>query len=337
MKISADKKQTVILYLLEKIAQGSKSVSRDVAETFGISPNTVHTYLNELQKNNIITKRKRGEYALVATTEFYSFSRSRGELSSDTVPYERCLSKKIGHLPENVKHIWAYAVSEMVNNVIDHSHAENMDVTVMQDYLFTTVIIVDDGVGIFEKIRQYFHLASLDEAICELFKGKLTTDQENHSGEGIFFTSRMMDMFFISSSAKVFSTTKYSNEQVSDLADASDGTCVWMSLSNFTKRQAKEVFDSFSNTEGSFATTRIPLNSIFDSAPVSRSQAKRLCFRLDCFEEVILDFDGISWIGQGFAHQIFVVYQNAHPAVKLVPINMNDGVASMYRHVMNSN
>ena len=176
----------------------------------------------------------------------------------------------------------------------------------------------------------------MDEAICELFKGKLTTDKENHSGEGIFFTSKMMDTFLIASSGKVFATTKYNNEQVFDLNDSSSGTCVVMSLSNFTNRTAKEVFDSFSDTDGAFTTTKIPIKSIFDSAPISRSQAKRVCYRLDNFEEVIFDFDNVSWMGQGFAHQIFVVYQNAHPNVKLIPINMNDSVASMYNHVVNS-
>ncbi|MBR2944343.1 MAG: DUF4325 domain-containing protein [Clostridia bacterium] len=336
MKLSKEKKQTIILYILDKISAGSKSVSKEVSEAFGMSPNTVHTYLNELIDDNIITKQKRGEYKLVTIQETYDFKRSQGELSSDTIVYESCLDKKISHLSENIKHIWAYAVSEMVNNVIDHSTAENMQVIITQNYLRTGVIISDNGVGIFEKIKNHFALASLDEAICELFKGKLTTDKENHSGEGIFFTSKMMDTFLIASSGKVFATTKYNNEQVFDLNDSSSGTCVVMSLSNFTNRTAKEVFDSFSDTDGAFTTTKIPIKSIFDSAPISRSQAKRVCYRLDNFEEVIFDFDNVSWMGQGFAHQIFVVYQNAHPNVKLIPINMNDSVASMYNHVVNS-
>ena len=57
-----------------------------------------------------------------------------------------------------------------------------------------------------------------------------------------------------------------------------------------------------------------------DAAPVSRSQAKSVCNRLGKFEEAILDFDGIEWMGQGFAHQIFVVFQNAHPEISIVPL-----------------
>ena len=54
---------------------------------------------------------------------------------------------------------------------------------------------------------------------------------------------------------------------------------------------------------------------IFDASPVSRSQAKRVCNRLDKFEEVIVDFAEISWMGQGFAHQLFVVFAGSHPEI----------------------
>ena len=46
MKHTAEKKQTIILYILEKITAKTQSLSKVVAETFNISTNTVHTYLN---------------------------------------------------------------------------------------------------------------------------------------------------------------------------------------------------------------------------------------------------------------------------------------------------
>ena len=337
MRVTPEKKRIIILYILEKITSGVSNLSSAVAEAFGISTNTVHTYINELLADGVISKRKRSEYELVTKQDEYSFSRSKGELEMDTYAYDVCLEEKISHLPENVRHIWAYSMSEMVNNVIDHSDAENMNVYVKQNYMQTSVMIVDNGVGIFEKIKKHFSLPSLDETICELFKGKLTTDESNHSGEGIFFTSKMMDEFWISSSGRIFSTTKYDNDSVIEAENLTSGTCVFMSLSNFTNRTAREIFDLYSDVDGGFTTTRIPLKSIFDSAPVSRSQAKRICNRLEKFEEVILDFDSISWMGQGFAHQMFVVYKNTHPDVLIKPINMNDSVQNMFNHVTKTN
>ena len=37
-------------------------------------------------------------------------------------------------------------------------------------------------------------------------------------------------------------------------------------------------------------------------------------------------------MAQGFADELFRVYQNANPGVKLIPINMNKEVEFMYLH-----
>lgn len=336
MKFNAEKTNMINMYILEKIEWGSESLSASVAEAFGISTNTVHSYLRKLQEQNIIVKEKRGEYKLVTNTFEYQLSRSMGHLDSETYAFDNCFEQHIKNLPDNVYRIWEYAFSEMINNVVDHSAAENLEIRVEQSYLSTNVLIVDNGVGIFNKIRDHFSLPGIDEAICELFKGKLTTDSSNHSGEGIFFSSKMMDHFFIYSSKRIFTTTKYNNDEVFDidLNETIGGTAVFMSLSNFSQRQAADVFDQYASVDGGFTKTRIPLKNIFDTAPISRSQAKRVCNRLDSFLEVEIDFDGLDWMGQGFAHQMFVVYQNAHPDIKLIPTNMSENVQKMYNHVI---
>ena len=334
MRMTEEQKKDLRFYILEKIKQKKDGLTRSVAEEFGINQATVHRHINEMAQAGIITRTKRGEYELTGREYEYRLSRKAGDLDSDTLAYDSCLKEHIRDFPENVRDIWAYAFSEMVNNVMDHSMAEELTVTVSQDYLDTQVILIDDGVGIFEKIRSYFGLSSLDEAVQELFKGKLTTDERNHSGEGIFFTSRMMDLFLIVSDGKVFTSNRYDSIRTFELPEVSKGTGVLMRLSNFSKKQSREVFDLYSDPDGGFTRTHIPLRNMFDSSPVSRSQAKRVCSRLSSFREVEFDFDGISWMGQGFAHQIFVVFQNEHPDMRLIPVNMNEAVEKMYRHVL---
>lgn len=334
MKFSEERKQAIRAYILEKIAQKAPSVSQAVAEALEVDPSTVHTYLNELAEEGIIRRVKRGEYELVSREFIYELSRSAGDLEDDIRVYERCLREHLAGFESNVQNIWSYAFSEMINNAMDHSMAENVRVTVSQDYTATRVTISDDGVGIFEKIRDYFHFETLDEAICELFKGKLTTDSVNHSGEGIFFSSKLMDSFYIVSSGKIFTSSKFGDSRIVDLALANEkGTTVIMELSNHTRKAAHEVFDAYASVDGGFTKTRIPMKQLFDSSPVSRSQAKRVCNRLEQFRGVIVDFDGIDWIGQGFAHQMFVVFANSHPQIEITPVNMNESVENMYRHV----
>ncbi len=336
MRYNPEKKKAIVGYLLEKIAAGTESISKTVAQALKVSPNTINTYIKELLEQNIISKQKRGEYQLVKKKYQYFLQRSKGHLDTDTYAFDVCLRKHICEFGRNVQEIWAYTFSEMINNVVDHSQAENLLVQVEQDYLNTKVLIYDNGVGIFEKIKDHFHLPSLDEAICELFKGKLTTDSANHSGEGIFFSSKLMDSFFILSSKKVFTNNKYDNDWVYDVpTDEGNGTCVIMSLSNFSHKQSKEVFDAYSNVDGGFIRTKIPLKNIFDASPVSRSQAKRICNRLERFREVVLDFEGIDWMGQGFAHQIFVIFKREHPDICLITEHMSEAVEKMYYHVVN--
>ena len=87
-------------------------------------------------------------------------------------------------------------------------------------------------------------------------------------------------------------------------------------------------------SEDNIYETRIPLKQYFEINPVSRSQAKRLYSRLEQFKEVTLDFTGLDWIGQGFAHQLFVVFQNEHPEIHLIPTGMTEDVKRMIRHVL---
>lgn len=337
MKLNEEAKQIILHYILDKISSEAEDLSKSVCEAFNISVNTFHKYINELIDAGTIEKVKRGKYRLITQTYERTFRRSLGELISDTLPYEECLEKHIAMFPKNVQHIWAYAISEMVNNVMDHSEAEEMKMTVKIDHLKTTVIIEDNGVGIFEKIKKHFDLPSLDEAICELFKGKLTTDASNHSGEGIFFTSKMMDDFYIISNRKIFTTSKYEISQILNEGNNVSGTLIYMSLSNFTKKTAKDIFDTYADVDNGFTKTRIPMKNIFDSAPVSRSQAKRICNRLEQFEEVVLDFDEIEWMGQGFAHQIFVVFKKNNTKTRLLVENMSENVKKMYDHVIYTN
>ena len=335
MRFNKEKKNAIVFYILEKIDEGVPLVRKHVAESLEIDLSTVHRYLNSLLEQGIIEKVEHGKYRLVTHTWNYRLSRSAGDLNSDMLAYSECLLPHISTLPKNVLDIWAYVFSEMINNIMDHSEAEHALITIEQDFLKTTVLLTDDGIGIFKKIQAHFGFPSIDDSIIELFKGKLTTDSVNHSGEGIFFSSRLMDRFFVISSGKVFTCNRFDDKRILDLAEENlAGTCVFMSLSNISTKKAMAVFNDYADVDGGFTRTIIPLHNIFDSPPVSRSQAKRLSNRLDSFNEVVLDFSDLSWMGQGFAHQLFVVFQNEHPDIRLIPINMEDSVKRMYDHTV---
>ena len=171
----------------------------------------------------------------------------------------------------------------------------------------------------------------LDDAIKELFKGKVTTNTTNHSGEGIFFTSQIMDKFYISSSNRIFTRSKLENDTLK--CSNNNGTLVFMTLANRTRKSVSDVFNKYSSVDEGFNKTEVNIKSVFDNDPISRSQAKRLCQGLEKFDEIILDFEGVDFIGQGFAHQLFVVFQNLYPNIIIETENTNDNVLLMINHV----
>lgn len=343
MSFTSEKRDQIKKYILEKIGDGQKDVAKRASEAFNVSLNTIYRYIRELEKAEIISKNAR-TYTFVEDTKIFVLTRTDGQLDEEDIIYAKYIKKYIEKLPDNVKQIWQYSFMEMMNNAIDHSQAEKVFILIAQNYMNTTIAIYDEGIGIFKKIKDYYNYDSLDDAVNELFKGKLTTDTKNHSGEGIFFTSRILDDFLALSDGKIFSHDKYEDiaqdiKEIDALKEWADqrGTVIFMRLSNYSKKVLKEVFDMFADIDGGFIKTRIPIKNIYETYPVSRSQAKRLYNRFDKFQEIELDFSGIEEIGQGFAHELFVVFTREHPNVKLSPLNISKEVEKMINHVKNGN
>ena len=164
-------------------------------------------------------------------------------------------------------------------------------------------------------------------------KGKLTTDPKRHTGEGIFFTSRMFDEFGILS-GHVFLSRKF--EEVEDWIVESQkdtpGTVVVMKLKNTTRRTAQEVFANFTSGEDyGFTKTVVPvrLAQYGDETLISRSQAKRLLARFEKFRVVVLDFQNVDTIGPAFADEVFRVFPLQHPEIEIVDIHATSTVQKM--------
>ncbi len=67
---------------------------------------------------------------------------------------------------------------------------------------------------------------------------------------------------------------------------------------------------------------------------VCRSQAKRVLSFVE--SDTALDFTGVEEIGQAFADEVFRVFKNKNPDVRLVEANVTECVENMIRHVKNA-
>jgi hypothetical protein len=236
-------------------------------------------------------------------------------------------------LPTNIANIAHYGFTEMVNNANDHS--EGISVTALMTVRdgCLALMVVDDGVGIFEKISKAMNLPDRRLAILELSKGKFTTDPSKHSGEGIFFTSRMFDQFQIEANDLRYDhDVRDRHDWLLEMERPDTGTLLYMSIPIDSQRTTKEVFDVFSSGDDyGFHKTVVPvrLAKVGNENLVSRSQAKRLVARFEGFKTVLLDFTGIDEVGQAFADEVFRVFGLTHPDVELVPINAIPAVQQM--------
>lgn len=322
-----------MLTVLKLVADDGKNVAARLAVAQSFSRQAASSRLRAAVAKGLIAKTGVGrgvEYALVETHRS-SEEYDRAGLSEDHV-WMSVLAPVVRDLPENVRDIWRYGFTEMVNNAIDHSGSEKIKVWCARNAFYTQAWVSDDGEGIFNKIQKALQLYDPREAILELAKGKFTTDPENHSGEGIFFSSKVFDLFDIRSGSLHFMHDDGRDDLLIERPKNAPGTLVVMRLLNDSKRTTKEIFDKFAAPEEyTFAKTIVPvkLGQYEGEKLVSRSQAKRLIFRFEKFRTVILDFAGVEEIGQGFSDEVFRVFQRAHPDTRLVPVNMTAAVKNM--------
>jgi len=244
-------------------------------------------------------------------------------------------------LPKNISGIAHHGFTEMLNNANDHSEGKKVGVFMAVRDGRLTIAVIDDGIGIFEKISRALSLPDRRLAILELSKGKFSTDPKNHSGQGIFFTSRMFDQFEIEANDLRYDhDVRGGDDWLLEIARPETGTSIFMAIQMNSQRTTREVFDGYASADGDlgFERTVVPvrLAKIGSENLVSRSQAKRLVARFEGFRTVLLDFSQVDDIGQAFADEIFRVFAQAHPDTELIPVHATTTVQQMINRAVTS-
>lgn len=221
-----------------------------------------------------------------------------------------------------------YAFTEMLNNAIDHSKAARVKVEFRLENGILTFVVSDRGIGAFESVRKKFKLKNAFEAAEHLLKGKQTTAPKQHSGQGIFFTSRIADHFILESKALKLDV----NNLIPDVAlldiKQVHGTKVSFSLRQRSRKDLKKLFDAYTNSDLILDKTEVRVRlSQISGEYISRSEARRLLFGLEKFKHIILDFNKVKGIGQGFADEVFRVFARRYPQIQMESIHMSPSVA----------
>ena len=329
-------------FILENVEQAPHDIAAKTAEQFGISRQAVNKHLARLVEEKALVmegQTRNRTYNLRSVAAWDKFYRIGESITEDLAWRE--LKPALAHLPENVVNIWHYGFTEMFNNAIDHSGGSQIHVRLEKTAISCVLRVLDDGVGIFKKIQAALALLDERHAVLALAKGKFTTDRAHHTGEGIFFTSRMMDAFSIISGSTYFKHS-YAEEEgwLFEGAAPAQGTMVAMRLSNRAARTDTEVYAQYTSggEDRGFTRTVVPvrLAEYGDDKLVSRSQAKRVLAGLEDFKVVVFDFTDVASIGPAFADELFRVFANEHPKIELVPAHANTDVQDMVNRALHA-
>lgn len=315
------------------LAQGEAVTSGQVAGEAGVTRQAAHYHLRQMVESGELRRVGQGRGARYERAVRFNRRYPLSGLEEDRVWAEVLASVQELGAADNIRSILRYTTTEMLNNAVDHSGGSHVRVTVWVSGERFVVEVTDDGEGIFPKLQRELGLPDLFAAIQELAKGKTTTDPTRHTGEGIFFSSKMVDRFEIGSSGLRWIVDNERGDQAVGESSVRRGTRVRLELDGRSERTTRQVFDTYSDAETyQFKKSAVTIK-LFEQADrfISRSEAKRLAARLEQFSEVVLDFSGVEEVGQGFVDELFRVWAIQHPQTKLIPVNMSPAVESMLR------
>lgn len=337
--------------ILEKIKADKQVKSSQIMKETGFSRTYVNRAFQVLRDEGriiMVGKANRAVYVLAerkaletAKSKILSFRQTfeNKNLSEDDV-LKRVKDESgimLG-LKNNVSEILNYAFLEMVNNAIEHSKSPEITVEFGRGKDIITFLVADSGIGIFNNIKNKFSLPDALSAIQFLLKGKQTTMPDSHSGQGIFFSSKMADSFMIISSGKkirFFNTSDLNDVFIENVKDE-PGTQIHFIISLNSNHSEQEVFEKFTNKDTfEFSKTHI-LIKLYEISknPLSRSEARRVMIGLNSFKDVVLDFKDVESVGQSFADEIFRVWQNNHTDIKISYINAVENVEFMIKRAI---
>jgi biotin operon repressor/anti-sigma regulatory factor (Ser/Thr protein kinase)/uncharacterized protein (DUF1330 family) len=240
-------------------------------------------------------------------------------------------------LRNNVHSIVRYTFLEMLNNAIDHSRSDQCLISVFLEPYRCRYVIRDQGIGLFYSVYKKFKLSSETDAVGQILKGKTTTMPGAHSGEGIFFSSKLADRMIFRSHDIQLIIDNVKNDNFISKTRAIKGTEVVFEIRRSSKRQTSVVFNKYApeRFDYRFEKTTVAVK-LYPAEYLSRSEARRLLSGLEKFKEIVLDFKNVKTIGQGFADEVFRVFQDKYPGKAVHACNVLPVVRAMINHVVDN-
>jgi len=322
------------IQILNVIAAQGFTTSPLLAEILDITRQGAHSHLRSMVDDGLLVatgNRRSTRYELAArrTSTYPIASTSEDEIWGLEKIALRTLAPDA--LEKNVFRVLSFSFTEMVNNALDHSKGSTIVIRWFTTETDVAFEVRDDGIGAFASIRESFELENNFQAIGMLSKGKQTTAPDRHSGLGIFFTSRLVERFTLTANDYSWIVDNGINDQaIASLSVPRTGTVVRCAIPFDTDNDLNRVAASVSDPITSrLNRTSLKVDLFREGLFVSRTEARLIGARLEGFEVVELDFTNVDFLGQGFADELFRVWQREHPETTLVVRNASPAITLM--------
>jgi len=335
---------------LKILSTKKKLTTRDVVLECGVSRQYANSVIRKLIKEGLVVKigstssvfYVRPERAKLLDIKVEKKFRNEKLEESEVFDIINKQLFPVSKIPDNVANIFWYVFTEMFNNAMEHSESKIINVAAERNRKNISFTIDDFGIGVFNNIMKKGQLSSELEAIQDLLKGKTTTQPRGHTGQGIFFSSKAVDLFILESFGYRLRVDNILNdvfiERSRPLKKGTKVSCVINRSSEknmedvYLKHQAGPFEIGFNKTE-----IKVRLFAMGGTIYISRSQAKRILIGLDKFKSIVFDFEKVSTVGQAFADEIFRVFPQKHPEIMIQAINTSETVQFMIDRVEKNN
>ncbi|MGH8670465.1 MAG: ATP-binding protein [Burkholderiales bacterium] len=237
---------------------------------------------------------------------------------------------------DNVVALYHYALNQVLNNVARHSAADEVKVEIDSTANRLRITVSDNGVGIFEKIRDDLGLPDVRNAVMEL-AGRRPANMKS----GLFVTSRMFDEFVIQSQRLLFSRLSGDDWQLVETGAEHPGTLLAMVIHPRSPQTVDEILTQCSRAKSVNGVVRAQVavkNAVISQQGVqyehsraggklsrsageileSAQDAEQLLSSFACFNEIFLDFSEVQDISPEFAAEIFREFRGRNPQINLL-------------------
>ncbi|MCX6118553.1 MAG: STAS-like domain-containing protein [Proteobacteria bacterium] len=317
------------IYLLaKKSAPASVRPIPMLVNEYGLSRQQASRYIKFMCQDGILERDGAGrgsDYRFVSNGRIFGnniFNSVDIKSKSIASSVESMLDKVTPTLLPSTYGILRCLLMDLIYRSQDWIGGHDLQVTLREEIPSLIVNLTDKGNGLFYCFQKKYGYGSMVETVANLAKG---ADHPNI--ETPLF--RVLDLArYVKISANRY-TWEYSSASmdwaVSESGYSHKGTKITLELDRSFKQPILRTNSlQVSAIEQKICLLLVALHCRCNRRAPSRSEARAMLQDVESFDRVVVDFRHVDRVGNGFLHEIFVVFQSQHPSTSIEPRNLNN-------------